>query len=125
MDNKNNDFDYTIVLDGSYRGPDPEDLAPAAAEESAHAQEPADPREPADRLYYEYERKCLRDPLVLDKDDIYPHTYYWRTGDRYDPGKIAALEEALKTGKMVADTEAYEKFVESVKSRKFEPVSWD
>ncbi len=124
MENRNKEFDYTIVLDGNYTGPDPEDIKPAETTQPAAA-ESDDPNAKADRLYYEYEKKCLSDPLILDKDDIYPHTYYWRTGDRYDPGKIESLKEALLKGVMVADTEAYSKYVESVKSRKFEPVTCD
>ena len=61
----------------------------------------------------------------LDKDDIYPHTYQWRLGDKYDAGKAPVLEEAIKKGVRIADTEAYEKYIQEVKSRKFEPDSWD
>ena len=82
-------------------------------------------REMMDRLYYEYERLCLQDPNTLDKDDIYPHTYQWRLGDKYDAGKAPVLEEAIRRGVRISDTEAYAKYIQEVKSRKFEPDSWD
>ena len=39
--------------------------------------------------------------------------------------KAPVLEEAIKKGVRIADTEAYEKYIQEVKSRKFEPDSWD
>lgn len=82
-------------------------------------------RELIDRLYYEYEKMCLKEPTVLDTDDAYPHSYQWRIADRYEESKVLALEEALKNKIRIADTEAYQKFLEDVKSRKYSPVSWD
>ena len=76
-------------------------------------------------LYFDYEKMILRDPTVLDKDDAYPHSYQWRVGDRYDPGKIEALQEALNNRSRISDTQAYKKYVEDMKNRKFKPESWD
>ena len=110
------DFEYTIVMDASYTGPDVNDLKAEGAE-NPHAEE--------ERLYTDYERMAFRLPTVLDKDDAYPHSYQWRVADRYDPGKLASLEEALNNRSKIEDTEAYRKFIESMKSRKFKPESWD
>lgn len=125
MDNKktfnDKDFEYTIVMDASYLGPDvnesrkPEDSADIAD----------DPNAEYELLYYDYERMILRDPTVLDKDDAYPHSYQWRVGDRYDPLKIEALEEALNNRVRISDTQAYKKYIEEMKNRKFKPESWD
>ena len=78
-----------------------------------------------DRLYSEYERICFQDPNTLDMDDIYPHIYHWRIGDRYDPAKMPVLEDAIRQKCRIADTEAFEKYVNEVKSHKFQPDSWD
>lgn len=115
------DFEYTIVMDASYTGPDVNDFR--QTEESA--EKAADPNAEYELLYYDYERMILRDPTVLDKDDAYPHSYQWRVGDRYDPGKIAALEEALNNRTRISDTDAYRKYIEEMKYRKFKPESWD
>ena len=118
------DFKYTIVLDGNFADAAGRVEEPAEAEhvrDDAHSEH----REMMDRLYYEYEKMCLKDPNTLDKDDIYPHTYQWRLGDKYDAGKAPVLEEAVRQGVRIADTEAYRKYIEEVKNRKFEPDSWD
>ena len=107
------DFDYTIVLDGHY-------LAPEIKKEEEKSF-----KEIMDRLYYQYEIMCLNEPTVLDKDDAYPHSYQWRMGDKYDPGKEAVLREALKLGEKIENTESYQKYVEEVGKRKFKPDSWD
>ncbi len=86
---------------------------------------PVDPKAAMDYLYNEYEKMCLKEPTVLDLDDIYPHAYQWRSSDRYDTAKIEVLEEALKHGLKIVDTAAYQRYVEAVKSRKFAPDSWD
>lgn len=132
--NNNDDYEYTVVLKGNYLKPSD------TAEDSGQVVERAnsgsvqgasgsthkiDQHKLMDRLYYEYEKMCLKEPTVLDKDDAYPHSYHWRIGDRYDPAKIEVLEEALSTGKKIVDTEAYLKYVETVKNRRFTPVSWD
>jgi hypothetical protein len=113
------DFDYTIVMDASYLSP--------AAREAKKAEDSADmaPNADYELLYYDYERMIFRDPTVLDKDDAYPHSYQWRMGDRYDPGKLEALEEALKKRVRISDTEAYQKYIEEIKKRRFKPESWD
>jgi len=113
------DFDYTIVMDASYLSP--------AAREAKKAEDSADmaPNADYELLYYDYERMIFRDPTVLDKDDAYPHSYQWRMGDRYDPGKLEALEEALKKKVRISDTEAYQKYIEEIKKRRFKPESWD
>ena len=115
------DFDYTIVMDASYISPDVNDFK--QTEEKAAAAE--DPNAEYELLYYDYERMILRDPTVLDRDDAYPHSYQWRMGDRYDPGKIAALEEALNNICRISDTQAYKKYIDDMKTRKFKPESWD
>ena len=128
--NKNDDFDYTIVMDPRYPGLDPvapEQAAPAAPEkESAPAASPEKPViDPWERLYAEYEEMCLKEPTILDMDDAYPHSYQWRVGDRYDPAKIEVLKAALREGKRITDTEEYKKYLEDIKNRRFEPVSWE
>ena len=115
------DFEYTIVMDASYMGPDINDLR-KPEDGPANA---ADPNAEYELLYYDYERMIFRDPTVLDKDDAYPHSYQWRMCDRYDPAKLAALEEALNNRTRISDTQAYKKFLEDIKSRKFKPESWD
>ena len=40
----------------------------------------------------------LKDYTALDKDDIYPHSYQWRVGDRYSEDKLAVIEAAVKNG---------------------------
>ena len=135
--NKNDDFDYTIVMDPRYPGLDPvapEQAASAAPEKesalAAPAKEPvASPEKPVidpwERLYAEYEEMCLKEPTILDMDDAYPHSYQWRVGDRYDPAKIEVLKAALREGKRITDTEEYKKYLEDIKNRRFEPVSWE
>ena len=87
--------------------------------------EPADMKEKIDRLYFEYEKMCLKWPTILDMDDAYPHSYQWRIGDKYDLGKMEALEEALKAEIKIENTEAYRKYVSSVTHRKLPQMSWD
>ena len=115
------DFEYTIVMDASYMGPDASDLK----QDEAGQGEAADRIAEYELLYFDYEKMILRDPTVLDKDDAYPHSYQWRVGDRYDPAKIAALEEALNNRVRISDTQAYKKYIEDMKNRRFKPESWD
>ena len=115
------DFDYTIVMDASYTGPDVDDLKNVDEDIEKAADMVAD----YEMLYFDYERMALQLPTVLDKDDAYPHSYQWRVGDRYDPGKIEALKEALDNKTKIEDTDAYRKFIEEIKGRKFKPESWD
>ena len=132
----NEDFDYTIVMDPRYPGLDPikhEPLAETGPEKSHEEKAPAKEKaassserpviDPWERLYAEYEEMCFKDPTILDKDDAYPHSYQWRVGDRYDPAKIEVLKAALSEGKRITDTEAYQEFIEDIKSRKLEPLN--
>lgn len=147
MANKDNDFDYTIVMDARYPGLDPaakDEAAEAAANSEkgaagAPAGSPKQGARPAvptpepqieyndyyERLYAEYEEMALKEPTILDIDDAYPHSYQWRVGDRYDPAKIEVLKAALSQGKRITDTEEYKKYLESFKTRRFKPESWD
>ena len=118
----NEDFDYTIVMDPRYPGLDPIRHEPLAEAEKKPEKVVIDPWE---RLYAEYEEMCFKDPTILDKDDAYPHSYQWRVGDRYDPAKIEVLKAALREGKRITDTEAYQEYIEDIKSRKLEPLSWE
>ena len=118
----NEDFDYTIVMDPRYPGLDPIRHEPLAEPEKKPEKVVIDPWE---RLYAEYEEMCFKDPTILDKDDAYPHSYQWRVGDRYDPAKIEVLKAALREGKRITDTEEYQNFIENIKSRKIEPLSWE
>ena len=115
------DFDYTIVMDASYISPDVNDFK--QPEEKAAAAE--DPNAEYELLYYDYERMILRDPTVLDRDDAYPHSYQWRIGDKYDLGKMEALEEALRDGVKIENTEAYRKYTSSLTHRKIPQMTWD
>ena len=138
-DNKNKDFDYTIVMDSKYPGMDPaaqEEAVEAAANAGDAKKGAAGPAVPApepqieyndyyERLYAEYEEMCLKEPTVLDRDDAYPYSYQWRVGDRYDPAKIELLKAALVQGKRIIDTEEYKKYIEDIKNRRFKPESWD
>lgn len=131
--NNNEDFDYTIVMDPRYPGLDPVKHEPLEGAEPKKSEEPAAPAkepekvviDPWERLYAEYEEMCFKDPTILDKDDAYPHSYQWRVGDRYDPAKIEVLKAALREGKRITDTEAYQEFIEDIKSRKLEPLNWE
>lgn len=118
----NEEFDYTIVMDPRYPGLDPIRHEPLAEAEKKPEKVVIDPWE---RLYAEYEEMCFKDPTILDKDDAYPHSYQWRVGDRYDPAKIEVLKAALREGKRITDTEEYQNFIENIKSRKIEPLSWE
>ena len=118
----NEDFDYTIVMDPRYPGLDPIRHESLAEAEKKPEKVVIDPWE---RLYAEYEEMCFKDPTILDKDDAYPHSYQWRVGDRYDPAKIEVLKAALREGKRITDTEEYQNFIENIKSRKIEPLSWE
>jgi hypothetical protein len=118
------DIEYTIVMSAN-------DIKKAIPGGEA-AQIAADPKDEVqeahrnilDRLYYEYERMWLREPTVLDKDDIYPRSYQWRL-DKYDPGKEEVLMEALEHGTRITDTEAYKRYIENYKEVSFTPLSWD
>ena len=133
--NNLDEFEYTIVMHGDYinapvKAADaPEQTAEAGGADStssaAGSQRTYTTRDEIDRLYYEYEKMCLKEPTILDKDDAYPHSYYWRIGGRYDQAKVAVLKEALKSGKKIADTEAYEKYTEGLSKLRFAPDSWD
>lgn len=118
----NEDFDYTIVMDPRYPELDPIRHEPLAEAGKKPEKVVIDPWE---RLYAEYEEMCFKDPTILDKDDAYPHSYQWRVGDRYDPAKIEVLKAALREGKRITDTEEYQNFIENIKSRKIEPLSWE
>ena len=114
MDNRNNekDIEYTIVMDPEYT-------------KAMKAEKADGPEQEIDLLYKKYELMCLADPAVLDKDDIYPRSYQWRMGDRYDPAKVSLIREALKENRMIADTEAYQEYLEEAKKSKVETFSWD
>ena len=149
---KNSDFEYTIVLDKDYMGQsgagakdvtvkrfepsaqtghgtamDRQSSAQAKHGAAADRQAPAQTEHEAamDSLYFEYEKLWLMSPTVIEKGDVYPRSYYWRLGGRYDPDKKAVLEEALAVGKMIEYTEAYQQYVEKIKNVKFKPDSWD
>ena len=122
MDNytdKNKDLEYTIVMDASYRGPQIPDAQQKPAEETDGS------KREIDLLYDAYERMALMEPTILDVDDAYPHTYQWRMGDKYDPDKVAVVEEALRQKKRITDTEAYRSYIDKISSSKFKPESWD
>jgi hypothetical protein len=135
--NSNRDYDYTLVLDSSYTeasehedslGTEVERLTPKTVKEQTEETEhdsQADSREKADHLYRDYEKMCFREPTILDKDDAYPHSYQWRMGGRYDEDKIKVVEAALREGRRIEDTEAYQAYVEAIRNRKFTPDSWD
>ena len=128
MDNKNNkfnDMEYTVVLDKNYKAP----VVEAGKKEAAAAKEPkvqlSESQMAAEKLYEKYEKMFLRDFTALDKDDIYPHSYQWRVGDRYSEDKLTVVEAAIKQGKRIADTEEYLAYIEKVKKTKFSPGSWE
>lgn len=106
------DIEYTIVMDPEY--------ASAIA-----SQKDADPKHAVDLLYEQYERMCLSGASVIDKDDIYPRSYQWRMGDKYDPSKVGLVREALRQNKKIEDTEEYRTFLEESKKNKVETFSWD
>ena len=115
------DFEYTIVMDASYMGPDVNDLKKIDEDAGKAADMIAD----YEMLYFDYEKMCLKWPTILDMDDAYPHSYQWRIGDRYDLGKMEALEEALKSETKIENTEAYRKYISNVTHRKLPQMSWD
>ena len=82
-------------------------------------------KEKMDQLYSEYIRIRSMEPGVVDEDDVFPKTYHWRLGGKYDPVKIPILEEALRAHTKIEDTTEYAKYVEEVKNRKYSPLSWD
>ena len=141
MADNNTGYDYTMVLDGDLKGqgslenggtelnravPDPVQAKPAAkAAAPEKRMEPGDFKEKIDRLYYDYEKMCLKWPTILDMDDAYPHSYQWRIGDKYDLGKMEALEEAIREGIKIENTEAYRKYISSITHRKVPQMSWD
>ena len=119
--------------------PSDEEVAEAARKREEHIRKVREEREARDKrereereyklemdiLYTKYEEMRLKEPGILDLDDVYPHSYQWRIGDRYDKEKMAVLKEALSQGVKIEDTEAYERYVESVKHKRYSPVSWD
>ena len=143
MADNNNGYDYTLVLDGDLKGqgslesggtevkrtaPETRPVqAEASVKQTAPVRrtEPGDMIEKIDRLYFDYEKMCLGWPTILDMDDAYPHSYQWRIGDRYDLGKMEALEEALKSEIKIENTEAYRKYISNVTHRKLPQMSWD
>ena len=124
MDNnkENKDLEYTIVMDASYKGPQIQTGSGSAENPAAEAD--VSKRE-IDLLYDAYERMALMEPTILDVDDAYPHSYQWRMGEKYDPDKVAVVEEALREKKRISDTDAYQKYLEKISGSKFKPESWD
>lgn len=118
---KNKDLEYTIVMDASYRGPQIQ----ADSEAAGKPAEVDGGKRDIDLLYDAYERMALMEPTILDLDDAYPHTYQWRMGDKYDPDKVAVVEEALREKKRITDTEAYQNYIDKISGSKFKPESWD
>ena len=106
------DIEYTIVMDPEYA-------------DAVKAVNDADPKRAVDLLYKEYEQMCLGGSSVLDKDEIYPRSYQWRMGDKYDPAKVGLVREALRQNKLIADTEEYQTFLAEAKKNKVESFSWD
>lgn len=133
MENNNKDFkdmDYTVVLDRNYRGPVIE--AEQKKEEAEAAKAVPEPeiefdasKAEAEKIYETYESMFIKDYTALDKDDIYPHSYQWRVGDRYSEDKLAVVEAAIRRKKRIAETEEYLEYVEKVKRSKFTPMSWE
>ena len=133
MENNNKDFkdmDYTVVLDRNYRGPVIE--AEQKKQEAEAAKAVIEPeiefdasKAEAEKIYETYESMFLKDYTALDKDDIYPHSYQWRVGDRYSEDKLAVVEAAIRRKKRIAETEEYLEYVEKVKRSKFTPMSWE
>ncbi len=119
------DFDYTLIMNQNEVEPKSGGNTEVSRQQAPEAPEVPDEKEVADRIYYEYEKMCLKEPTVLDKDDIYPHTYQWRAGDRYDPAKVEVVEAALRQGVRIANTEEYLKYAEAIRNRRFTPDSWD
>lgn len=133
MENNNKDFkdmDYTVVLDRNYRGPVIE--AEQKKQEAEDAKAVIEPeiefdasKAEAEKIYETYESMFIKDYTALDKDDIYPHSYQWRVGDRYSEDKLAVVEAAIRRKKRIAETEEYLEYVEKVKRSKFTPLSWE
>lgn len=133
MENNNKDLkdmDYTVVLDRNYRGPVIEAEQKKQEAEAANAvPEPEIEfdagKAEAEKIYETYESMFIKDYTALDKDDIYPHSYQWRVGDRYSEDKLAVVEAAIRRKKRIAETEEYLEYVEKVKRSKFTPMSWE
>lgn len=106
------DIEYTIVMDPEYA-------------DAVKAANDADPVHAVDLLYKQYEQMCLNGSGVLDRDNIYPRSYQWRMGDKYDPAKVGLVREALRQNKLIADTEEYQAFLEEYKKTKVGTFSWD
>ena len=68
---------------------------------------------------------CLSRNDALDKDDIYPRSYQWRMGDKYDPAKVDLVKTALRLGRRIEDTAEYEEYVEAISKSRIETISWD
>lgn len=133
MENNNKDFndmDYTVVLDRNYRGPVIEAEQKKQEAEAANAVPEPEiefdaSKAEAEKIYETYESMFIKDYTALDKDDIYPHSYQWRVGDRYSEDKLAVVEAAIRRKKRIAETEEYLEYVEKVKRSKFTPMSWE
>lgn len=143
MADNNSDYDYTLIMDGDLTGHESlenggteirrqeAEYVPAHAAKtvrqtpSERRTEPSDIKDRIDRLYFDYEKMCLGWPTILDMDDAYPHSYQWRIGDRYDLGKMEALEEALRTKTKIENTEAYSKYISNITHRRLPQMSWD
>ena len=127
-DNKNtisktiNGIEYTIVMDMDKL---PIEALRSRDDKSNNIDKTSNLKANIDDLYRKYEKMRLSEPTVLDEDDIYPRSYQWRMGDRYDMGKVAALEEALKSWKKIEETEAYSKYVETISKSGLKLDSWD
>ena len=124
------DMDYTVVLDRNYRGPVIEaEQKKNEAEAAKLMDEPAiefdASKAEAEKIYETYESMFIKDYTALDKDDIYPHSYQWRVGDRYSEDKLAVVEAAIRRKKRITETEEYLEYVEKVKRSKFTPISWE
>ena len=133
MENNNKDFkdmDYTVVLDRNYRGPVIEAEQKKQEAEAANAVPEPEiefdaSKAEAEKIFETYESMFIKDYSALDKDDIYPHSYQWRVGDRYSEDKLAVVEAAIRRKKRIAETEEYLEYVEKVKRSKFTPMSWE
>ena len=133
MENNNKDFkdmDYTVVLDRNYRRPVIEAEQKKQEAEAANAVPEPEiefdaSKAEAEKIYETYESMFIKDYTALDKDDIYPHSYQWRVGDRYSEDKLAVVEAAIRRKKRIAETEEYLEYVEKVKRSKFTPMSWE
>ena len=109
MTGNNRDYDYTIVLDGNYletsgheeklgkevKRLKPEDQQTKTPADDSQDEKQTDSKVRVDLLYSTYEKMLFKEPTIMDDDDAYPHSYQWRMGDRYDPGKIQLSYERI------------------------------